>query len=162
METGSPKGGVRETYIADPASARREDYIELYSASKAACWFLSSELSRRQPRGGGGAVAYVAGNPGTYLTNMWRYTPWLLLLLVRPLLRDPALQGADTYLWMGFSDEVTLDDAVAGRYAMCNGRWHPGQRPDLLQALREPDEGGNGWARKVFDWCEEKVQDYLN
>lgn len=161
VETGSPKSGVRQEFIDDQESAKKMDYVELYSASKAASWFLSSELSRRQPRGEG-AVAYVAANPGTYLTNMWQYTPWFLYIFLKPLLHDPTLHGAETYLWMGFSDEVTLDDAIAGRYGMCNGRWHPGQRGDLLQALRGVDEGGSGWASKVYDWCEERVQSYLN
>lgn len=165
VETGSPKGGVREDFIKNQESAKDMDYVELYAASKAAAWFLSSELSRRQVGSGqdeSGAVAYLAGNPGTYLTNMWKYTPWILYIFLKPLLHDPKLHGAETYLWMGFSDEVTLEDAVAGRYAMCNGRWHPGQRGDLLQALRGKDEGGSGWASSVYDWCEARVQQYLN
>lgn len=106
-------------------------------------------------------MAYVAGNPGTYLTNMWQYTPWLLYIIMKPFLHDPKVHGAETYLWMGFSDDVTLEDAVAGRYAMCNGRWHPGQRGDLLQALRGKADGGSGWASDVYDWCEAKIQAYL-
>jgi hypothetical protein len=62
---------------------------------------------------------------------------------------------------MGFSEEVTLEDAAAGRYAICDGRWHPGQRGDLVSALRGPEEGGTGKASEVYDWCEEKVAEYL-
>ncbi|KAK7736950.1 hypothetical protein SLS53_006705 [Cytospora paraplurivora] len=161
VETGAPKGGVRVEFINDPESAKKMSYVELYAASKAADWFLASELSRRQPRDDG-AVAYVAGNPGTYSTNMWQYTPWYVQLLMWPFNSDHTLHGAETYLWLGFSDEVTLDDAISGRYAMCHGRWHPSQRGDLLQALRRTDEGGSGWASKVYNWCEQSVQNYLN
>ncbi|KAI1443778.1 hypothetical protein F5Y02DRAFT_409324 [Annulohypoxylon stygium] len=161
VETGSPKGGVREEFIKDQESAKGMDYVELYSASKAASWFLCSEMSRRQPRGKG-AVIYLAGNPGNYVTNMWKYTPWFLYIFLKPILNDPALHGPETYLWMAFSDKVTVDDAVAGRYAMCNGRWHPGQRGDLVQALRFKEDNGSGWTSTVYEWCESRVQGYLN
>lgn len=62
---------------------------------------------------------------------------------------------------MGFSDEVTLEDAAAGRYAMCDGRWHPGQRGDLVSALRPADEGGSGRASQVYKWCEDKLAEFL-
>ncbi|KAI0010788.1 hypothetical protein F4779DRAFT_576125 [Xylariaceae sp. FL0662B] len=161
VENGSPKGGVREEFIKDQESAKGMDYVELYGASKAAAWFVCSELSRRQPRGKG-SVVYLAGNPGNYVTNMWKYTPWFLYIFLKPILNDPAVHGPETYLWMAFSDEVTVDDAVAGRYAMCNGRWHPGQRGDLVHALRPKGDNGSGWASTIYDWCETRVQSYLN
>lgn len=62
---------------------------------------------------------------------------------------------------MGLSDEVTLEDAAAGRYAMCDGRWHPGQRGDLVSALRRVDEGGSGRATELFHWCEKELAKFL-
>lgn len=62
---------------------------------------------------------------------------------------------------MGFSDDVTLDKAASGAYAMCDGRWHPGQRGDIVTALRPVEEGGSGRAVEVYDWCEEQVGMYL-
>lgn len=62
---------------------------------------------------------------------------------------------------MGLSDEVTLEDAAAGRYAMCDGRWHPGQRSDLVAATRSVNEGGSGRASEVYEWCEKQVAEYL-
>lgn len=159
VENGSPEGGVREEFIENQESAKKMDYVDLYGASKAAAWFLCSELSRRQPRGKG-AVVYLAGNPGNYATSMWKYTPWWLYMFVKPILNDVTKHGPETYLWMAFSEEITVDDAVAGRYAMCNGRWHPGQRGDFVRALRPKEENGSGWA--VYDWCEARVQDYLS
>lgn len=88
--------------------------------------------------------------------------PTLLYTLLRPVLRNPSPHGADTWLWMGLSDEVTLDDVAAGRYAMCDGRWHPGQRGDLVAALRPVSEGGSGRAREVYEWCEKQVAEYLH
>lgn len=77
------------------------------------------------------------------------------------MLRNPSPHGADTWLWMGLSREITLEDAVAGRYAMCDGRWHPGQRGDVVSSLRSVDEGGSGRANEVYMWCKKKVANYL-
>lgn len=152
VEVMSPETGMRKAFLQDPASVKDEN--ELYSSSKTANWFLASEFARRQSD-----VLHVAGNPGNYLTNIWRHTPSLLFYILRPILRDP-IHGAETYLWMAFSEAVTLDDAAAGRYAICDGRWHPGQRADLLLALRKEEDGGSGRAMEYFDWCEEKVKDF--
>lgn len=153
VEMMSPKTGIRKEFLQDPASVKDEN--ELYSSSKTANWFLASEFARRQSD-----VLHIAGNPGNYLTNIWRHTPSLLFYILWPILRDP-IHGAETYLWMAFSESVTLEEAAVGRYAICDGRWHPGQREDLLLALRGEEDGGSGRAMGYFDWCEEKVKDFV-
>ncbi|KAK4156104.1 hypothetical protein C8A00DRAFT_41374 [Chaetomidium leptoderma] len=150
----TPKGGIRSEFLRDQGAVT--DANELYSSSKAASWFVASEFARRQPEG----VLHIAGNPGNYLSNIWRDTPALLYWILRPILRDP-VHGAETYLFMAFSESVTLDDAAAGRYVICDGRWHPGQREDLLLALRSVEEGGSGRAKEYFDWCEDKVNEFV-
>lgn len=157
VETGAPASGVKKEWLQDQDAVT--DYIELYSQSKAGVWFLASEFARRQSQSG---VVFVAGNPGTYNTNMWQYTPTLLYWLFRVLMRDESQHGADTYLWMGFSESVTIDAAVAGGYAICDGRWHPGQRGDLLLALRSEEEGGSGRASEFFEWCDNATKGFLH
>lgn len=122
VELMSPQDGVRKEYLQDPFSITNSD--ELYASSKAANWFLASEFARRQTKAGGvfgSGVVHLAGNPGNYSTGIWRTVPAWLTFVMGPLLRDP-VHGAETYMWMAFSDEVTMPDAVAGRYAMCDGR----------------------------------------
>ncbi|KAI2608564.1 putative steroid dehydrogenase [Hypoxylon fragiforme] len=155
VDLGSPKTGIRKEFLQNTESVK--DQNELYSTSKTATWFVASEFARRQANTG---IVQIAGNPGNYITNIWRSTSRLLYYVLWPILRDP-VHGAETYLWMGFSQSVTMDDAVAGRYAICDGRWHPGQREDLLLALRSVEEGGSGRAAEYFDWCAEKVRDFL-
>ncbi|KAJ4397492.1 hypothetical protein N0V93_001722 [Gnomoniopsis smithogilvyi] len=157
VEMGSPKSGIHQDWFKNPEAY--QDYIELYSQSKVAVWFLQSEFARRQVHRGSG-VLFIAGNPGTYNTNMWQYTSKILKWLMWPILRDLS-HASDTYLWMGFSDLVTMDDAIAGRYAMCDGRWHPGQRADLISALRSKEEGGTGRAAELYEWCENVTREFL-
>ncbi|RYP09951.1 hypothetical protein DL765_008265 [Monosporascus sp. GIB2] len=155
VEMMSPKTGIRKEFLQDTRNVT--DPSELYVTSKVANWFLASEFTRRQRTTG---VVHIAGNPGNYNTNIWRHAPRLLYYVLLPILRDP-VHGAETYLWMAFSESVTMDEAVAGRYAICDGRWHPGQREDLILALRSTEEGGFGRARECFDWCERKVEEFV-
>ncbi|KAI4863511.1 putative steroid dehydrogenase [Hypoxylon rubiginosum] len=161
VELMSPKEGVRKEYLQDPFSIK--DPNELYASSKVANWFLASEFARRQSSEAGAfgvGVVHLAGNPGNYSTGIWRTVPSWLTFVVSPILRDP-VHGAETFMWIAFSDEVTMPDAVAGRYAMCDGRWHPGQRADLVVGLKGEEEGGSGRAREYFEWCEERVKEFL-
>ncbi|KAI1759130.1 putative steroid dehydrogenase [Hypoxylon sp. FL1150] len=154
IEILSPQSGIRKEFLQDTRSVT--DINELYATSKTASWFLASEFARRASDTG---VVHIAGNPGNYATNIYRHLPRLLFYVLWPILRDP-VHGAETYLWMAFSESVTMDEAVSGRYAMCDGRWHPGQRKDIVLALRSVEEGGSGRAREYFDWCEAKVKQF--
>ncbi|KAI1372570.1 putative steroid dehydrogenase [Hypoxylon crocopeplum] len=161
VEMKSPEHGVRKEFMKDPFSIK--DAAELYASTKAANWFLASEFSRRQSETGiyGSQVVHIAGNPGNYATGIWRTVSARINFAVKPLLFRGPVHGAETYMWMAFSDEVTMQDAVAGRYAMCDGRWHYGQRADLVQALKGEEEGGSGRAREYFEWCEEKIKEFV-
>ncbi|KAK5631720.1 hypothetical protein RRF57_007434 [Xylaria bambusicola] len=86
VEMMTPKSGINPKFLEDPQSIT--DVNELYSTSKAAAWFMASEYARRQPSSNT-PVVYIAGNPGNYVTNIWRHTPALLYYVLRPILRDP-------------------------------------------------------------------------
>ena len=156
VDAMAPKGGIRKEFLENTQIVK--DPYELYAMTKTASWFLASEFARRE---GSTGVVHLAGNPGNYDTNIWRHVPRLVYYLNWPILRNP-VHGAETYLWMGLSGSITMDDAVSGRYAICDGRWHPGQREDILLALRTADEGGTGLASQYFNWCDKIVEDFLH
>jgi NAD(P)-dependent dehydrogenase (short-subunit alcohol dehydrogenase family) len=154
VELMAPPGGVPINRLDHPS----DDITEHYCASKVGNWYVASEFAKRT--GSQTGVVSIAGNPGSYQSNIWRNAPWYLYYPYIPLLRK-SIFGAYTYLWMALSEEVTLDEAIAGRYATCDGRWHPGQRKDLLLALKGKNEGGTGQAAEYFDWCESKIAPFL-
>ncbi|KAK3376393.1 hypothetical protein B0T24DRAFT_699919 [Lasiosphaeria ovina] len=79
---------------------------------------------------------------------------FLLARLLQPVLAQTAARPGTA--------ADTLANAVAGRYAIPDGRWHPGgMRDDLLGALRSADEGGSGRAAEYYDRCEERVREFL-
>lgn len=71
VDTSSPKEGVRKEFLDDPDAPQKlkMSQNELYASSKAACYFLATEFSRREPKTAG--VIHLAGNPGNYATNLW-------------------------------------------------------------------------------------------
>jgi NAD(P)-dependent dehydrogenase (short-subunit alcohol dehydrogenase family) len=153
VDTSSPKDGIRTEVLRGQDPKVHEN--ELYSSSKTACWFLASEFAKRSASDG---VVHLAVNPGNYITNIWRHTPVFLYYLLWPILRDP-VQGAETYLWASLSEDVKVEDGVAGRYGIPVGRWHPGQRKDLVLALKNKEDGGSGKAIELFEWCLEREED---
>lgn len=73
VESSSPKGGVRKELLDDAGAAKKLNLSqnELYASTKAGCYFLASEFSRRQSKTNG--VIHVAGNPGNYVSGVWDY-----------------------------------------------------------------------------------------
>ncbi|MCJ1240241.1 hypothetical protein MMC14_008241, partial [Varicellaria rhodocarpa] len=151
VELGAPEGGMTITQLRDPSKNRNEHY----SASKAGNWFLASEY---QNRFGDKGVIHLTTNPGSLRTNTWRTTPKIYYWPFYPILSRP-VDGAHTNLWVAFSKDITSSDG--GRYAMPFGRWHPGQRHDVVLALKSKEEGGTGEALGLWDWCEEQAKPFI-
>ncbi|KAF2437482.1 NAD(P)-binding protein [Karstenula rhodostoma CBS 690.94] len=108
VELASPKGGINIPELNKPSNNTNSNY----SISKTAVWFAAAELSKRYGKETG--VVSIAGNPGTYVTNAWRIAPAYIYYPFRAFMRHPKF-GTYTYLWMGLSGEVTMEDAIQGR-----------------------------------------------
>ena len=150
VEMMAPEGGVDLSQLDNWSPDRNEHY----SASKTANWFLANEFHRRFRDSG---VVNIAQNPGSLRTNVWRNTKFREYALFYPIFSRP-IDGAHTNLWCGVSPEITIEDG--GRYVMPWGRWHPGQREDITQALKTKEEGGTGEALGLWNWCEKTVRDF--
>ncbi|TVY78487.1 putative oxidoreductase [Lachnellula suecica] len=148
----SPKGGVRIDQLQNPGKNRNEHY----AASRVANWLLASEWDRRFCRREG--IVSITQNPGNLRTNIWRTTPRLSYWPFVPLL-NKGIFGAYTNLWAAFDQSITVDDG--GRYVIPWGRWHPGQREDVVLALKTREEGGTGQAAGVWNWCESATTEFL-
>ncbi|KAL9619577.1 MAG: hypothetical protein Q9160_005853 [Pyrenula sp. 1 TL-2023] len=148
-----PPGGVS---LAEQApGAHPTDKNRTYSASKAGNWFLASEVDKRVRTDG---IVSIVQNPGNVSTKGWDPVSAFAKLLIAPFLYD-AKMGPYTELWAGLSEEVTTHDG--GKYAVpWGGRWHPGPKEDVLQALKTVEEGSTGGAEKFWDWCETETLPY--
>ena len=151
VEMMAPEGGIDLSQLDNWSKDRNEHY----SASKAGAWFLAYEFHRRF--GADSGVISVAQNPGSLRTNVWRNAHWYEYAFLWPFF-SRAVDGAHTNLWCGLSPEITIEDG--GKYAIPWGRWHPGQRSDIVRGLKGKDVGGTGVAEEFWDWCEETTREF--
>ena len=147
----APEGGIRTRQLTNPD--RNTD--EHYSSSKVGNWFLASGYHRLIQDTG---VISLTQNPGQLRTNIWRDAPGYYYYPLLPVLAK-SIYGAYTNLWAGFSEDVTIKDG--GRYVIPYGRWHKSPRNDILQALKDRKDGGTGQAKEFWDWCEDRVKEYV-
>lgn len=151
-----PKGGIPQSFLDNPGTLP-EQHVP-YTMSKTGNWFLASELTRQTGRIQGCLRCSKSQKlPNEYMAE---YSQAALLAPVA-FLRDYT-HGASTHLWMGLSDTVILDGGIVGKYATPDGKWHPGQRGDLLLALRGVQEGGLGLSTAFYKWCDSKVREFCD
>lgn len=131
-----------------------KDAVRNYVTSKLGNWFLSTEMARRY---GGKGIVSVAQNPGAANTNLLRNARWMKILSW-PLLHSPAL-AAHTVLYAGLSGDLGLENN--GAYVVPWGRIHNAVAPGLLGAMKSKEEGGTGRACEFWEFCEERIKDYM-
>ena len=167
----SPPGSIRVTWASSLAavfaaprhgiefeadgSPKVGDVHTNYGISKAGCWFLAAEFARRYGRDG---IVSNAWNPGNLKSELQREVGTLLNLLTRILLY-PAVYGAYTELYAGWSPDLTLENN--GAYIYPWGRIGTDTlRADLIAALRSKEDGGTGEAGKFWDWCDKETRQF--
>ena len=155
-EMSAPKHGLDlatiNTCPLDSTNAKTEQY----AATKAGNYFYATEFARRYTPSTG--IVSLTQNPGNLKTNVWRNAPTWIYALVSWTLYD-GIYGARTGLWAGWSEGVGIEHS--GGYVVPWGRWHPGQRADLVKAVRGKDEGGLGRAEQFWEWSEEVCKGHL-
>lgn len=146
----APPEGVPPAELDAPSADQNRNY----AVSKAGNWFLAVRLAKQLgPKG----VVSVTQNPGNLLTAIFDETPRIIVWLSLPVLFT-AVDGANTALWAGLAPDVKVEDG--GRYVVPWGKWHPNPRKDLLEAIKDEDEGGKGYAAQLESWCEEKTKEF--
>lgn len=140
----APPEGVLPGELDAPSTDQNRNY----AISKTGNWFLAARLAKQLGTKG---VVSITQNPGNLRTAIFDDTPRLIVWASLPVLFK-AVDGAHTTLWAGLAPEVTVQDG--GRYVVPWGKWHPRPRDDLLQAIKDKEEGGKGLAKVFEDWCE--------
>jgi NAD(P)-dependent dehydrogenase (short-subunit alcohol dehydrogenase family) len=139
---------------------RSTDRIKNYSVSKAGIWFLGREFAQRHANDG---ILSLPVNPGNLKTDSWIGAPAALMWVFnRVLLYDP-IYGSYTLLYAGLSPDLRMEHS--GQHIIQWGRIHPDDevspRTDLIHAMKTVDEGGLGYATKLWEWCETKWKPYV-
>jgi NAD(P)-dependent dehydrogenase (short-subunit alcohol dehydrogenase family) len=133
----------------------KQTQLSLYSQSKVGDVFLASEYARRM---GKENIISVSINPGSLRTGIVRHMrSWVQTFLHYVMLYEP-VNGAYTMLFAGLSPQVTL--ARNGQYLLPFGRFG-NIGDDLTEALVDTDQGGNGGAKRFWEYCEAETLAHL-
>ncbi|KAH0842260.1 putative oxidoreductase [Fonsecaea pedrosoi] len=144
----SPKHGMSLDSDGNP-QLPLSDPQKLYAISKAGNLFYASEYGKRS-RTQGPSVVSTCFNPGNLRTELQRYVPPTRRML-QNLMLYPAIFGAYTELFSGFSEDVSTE--INGCYIGPWGRVLD-VRADVKESCKSVEEGGNGIARAFWEWSD--------
>jgi len=148
----SPKGGVQFAADGEP-NPFWDNSATAYGQTKAANCLLASEFANRYAKDG---IISVSWNPGNLRSELQRHVPGWQLFILNAMLY-PAVYGAYTELWAGWSPDVTASHN--GAYIGPWGRvLHI--RKDVETAMKSEKEGGTGVAEKFWAWCDKTTKQY--
>ncbi|PLB48603.1 NAD(P)-binding protein [Aspergillus steynii IBT 23096] len=153
-EGGSPTNGIDFATLGKGS----QDRVVNYAVSKAGTWMLGREMARRYAADG---IVSVVQNPGNLKAGSYEGTPALTMCFVRPLLHETRF-GAYTELYCGLSPDITAE--TSGAYVIPWGRIRPDKdcpRTDIIKAMMPVEDGGLGYASKLWDWCEEQWKPFI-
>ncbi|KAJ9614189.1 short-chain alcohol dehydrogenase [Cladophialophora chaetospira] len=128
----------------------------LYAISKAGNLFYASEYGKLCTEQNARVVS-TCFNPGNLKTELQRYVGPVRSFFQNFMLH-PAILGAYTELYSGFSPDVTTENN--GCYIAPWGRIGR-VRPDVQQSCKGAEEGGNGIAKAFWDWSEKECKPYM-
>jgi len=151
----SPKHGVPLSPSGAP-DLPLNNAQQLYAISKTGNLFYASEYAKLCAAENTGIVT-TSFNPGNLKTELQRYVPPLRTFFQDRILY-PAVMGAYTELFSGFSDEVTTK--VNGCYIAPWGRIGD-VRPDVKESLLDEEKGGNDVAKRFWEWTKSECKPYI-
>ncbi|KAI1207927.1 uncharacterized protein F4807DRAFT_433757 [Annulohypoxylon truncatum] len=154
-DTMSPKNGID----FDSLDSGIKDRVANYAAAKAGVWILAREFARRHGKDG---IISLPVNPGNVRAGSYNGTGAFLMWILNTLMLYDVIYGAYTEAYGGLSPSITLKDN--GIYIMPWGRVrydHDTPRQDIIKAMNSEEEGGLGYGRKLWDWCEAKWKPYV-
>lgn len=141
----SPKGGVQ---FDDAGKLKDLDQYSNYAQTKVGNVLLAIETQKLLKDAG---VVSVSFNPGNLSSELSRHTMGGAVL---NKLLHPAVYGAYTELWSGWSEEVTIDKGIT--YVMPWGR-------DGTLLVRQDIQDGiakNDLVEKFWQYCEDETKQY--
>ncbi len=121
-----------------------------YAQTKVANVLLGIKMQRLYKQAG---LVSVSFNPGNLASELQRHSTDILMKLAQAMLY-PAIYGAYTELYCGWSEDITADKGMT--YVMPWGR----DGTDLVRADIQTAIS-NGLADRVWDWCESEVKDFV-
>lgn len=103
----------------------------------------------------------VVLNPGNLKNEGWKKLDAFTMFFVKRVLHEPVF-GAYTELYAGLSKDITLENN--GAYVIPWGRVRRDEecpRKDIIKAMTPEEDGGLGYGKKLWEWCELKWKPFV-
>ena len=143
---GSPKGGVAFDNKTNAPKVHNNPGLD-YGQSKAGNVLLAQEYQEHHPYDG---IVSNAWNPGNLDSELMRHHNSIMRTAFRWLLLYPAVYGAYTELWAGWSEEAGKEDMKPGYVAPWGRKGMV--REDLAESVNQ---------KRFWEWCERETEPYL-
>lgn len=153
-EGASPPNGIEFDLLEKGTMNRTRNY----AVSKVGNWMLGREMARRYGKDG---IVSVVQNPGNLKTNAYDGNSGVVMFFLNRLLHE-AKFGGYTELYAGLSPDITLENN--GAYIIPWGRVRPDKdcpRKDIVKAITPEEDGGLGYSKKLWDWCEHQWKPFV-
>jgi hypothetical protein len=119
---------------------------------------LGREFARRY---GSDGIVSIVQNPGNLKTPIYDTLPNIALFFLGFILYEPKY-GGYTELYAGLSPDIGLENN--GAYVLPWGRLRPDSgspRKDIIKAMTPEEDGGLGYSKKFWEWCEVKWKPFI-
>lgn len=151
----APRGAVAFDEATGAPTVSGQQWLN-YAVSKVGNTLLAMEYARQHGRDG---IIAAAFNPGNLRTELARHGWQVGVKIAGYLLLWPAVYGAYTELYAGWSPEITA--AKNGCHVVPWGQdGMPFLRGDILAAMRPKSEGGTGQGERFWAYCENETHQY--
>ncbi|VUC25287.1 unnamed protein product [Clonostachys rosea] len=151
LDGSSPPNGIE----FDLLETGGKDPTRNYGASKAGSWILAREMARRWEADG---ITVACLNPGNVKSNGYTGAPNRVMFFLKRLLSETK-SGAYTELYAGLSPDVKNGDYVIPFGRIRTDKECP--RQDIVKAITPEEEGGLGYCKKFWNWCEEQYKPFI-
>ena len=143
------------------AKGKPKDPMKNYGQSKVGNLFLASQYAVHHPLSPetGKGIISNAFNPGNLKTELQRESRGLMMTLVSLFMLFPAVFGAYTDLYAGWSEEMGRPERNGG-YVIPWGRAGD-VRVDIQKEVDDGVSKGEGRAVQFWEWCERETKEYM-
>ena len=144
-----PPGICRNTFDTAPPQLSHANSLNRILGREFARWYGKEGILR------------AVQNPGNLRAGGYDNVDAFTMFFIGPLLHEPRF-GGYTELYAGLSPDITLENN--GSYVIPWGRLRPDKgcpRKDILNAMTPEEDGGLGYGKKFWEWCELKWKQFI-
>ncbi|PHH60638.1 hypothetical protein CDD81_1389 [Ophiocordyceps australis] len=155
MSSSAAEGISPDNFVENLSTIEKRSSMDQYFISKLGTYLYATEYAQRHQQDG---IVSIPINPGNLDSELWRTQGAVVSCILRKTLLHPPIYGAYTASFAAFSTKVTMEKT--GSFVAPWGKFWDLPK-NVLDLTKTPSQGGNGTARKFWDWTDEQIKPYM-